>query len=95
LDAFDRLIYMDSQDEPANGKARVPYEIRAYSPGSCFFRKRTALSAALVFIAPGISMISRRQEFLEDDWFCDIGPIDWTKKEMYCGIYTLYRDLIR
>lgn len=39
-------------------------------------------------------MIFQGQEFLEDDWFHDDDPIDWTKKDRFAGILQLYKDLI-
>ena len=39
-------------------------------------------------------MIFQGQEFLEDDWFHDQDPIDWTKKDHSAGIFQLYKDLI-
>jgi 1,4-alpha-glucan branching enzyme len=94
-DAFERVIYTESHDEVANGKARLPQEIWPDDPGSYFSRKRSTLGAALVFTSPGIPMIFQGQEFLEDEWFRDTDPIDWTKKDTFSGILNLYRDLIR
>jgi 1,4-alpha-glucan branching enzyme len=35
------------------------------------------------------------QELLEDEWFRDTDPIDWSRKERFSGVFRLYRDLIR
>jgi 1,4-alpha-glucan branching enzyme len=94
-DAEQRVIYTESHDEVANGHARVPEEIWPGNAGSWFSRKRSALGAALVFTAPGIPMIFQGQEFLEDEYFRDSTPLDWTKLDTYRGINALYRDLIR
>jgi 1,4-alpha-glucan branching enzyme len=94
-DAFERIIYTESHDEVANGKARVPEQISPGDAASWFAKKRSILGAALVFTSPGIPMIFQGQEFLEDEWFRDKDPIDWSKKERYRGILQLYRDLIR
>ena len=40
-------------------------------------------------------MIFQGQEFLEDKWFADTDPLDWSRCERYAGIVQLYRDLIR
>jgi 1,4-alpha-glucan branching enzyme len=40
-------------------------------------------------------MIFQGQEFLEDEYFRDSAPLDWTKLDSYPGINALYRDLIR
>ncbi len=94
-DAFSRIVYTESHDEVANGRARVPEEIWPGNAGSYFAKKRSTLGAALVFTAPGIPMIFQGQEFLEDEWFRDVDPIDWTKAEKFSGILQLYSDLIR
>lgn len=93
--ATQRVIYTESHDEDANGHQRVPEEIWQGNAGSWFSRKRSTLGAALVFTAPGIPMIFQGQEFLENGYFQDTVPLDWTKLTTYAGIHTLYRDLIR
>lgn len=90
-----RVIYTESHDEVANGKSRVPEEIWPGNAGSWFSRKRSTLGAALVFTAPGIPLIFQGQEFLEDEYFRDSVPLDWSKLTAYPGINLLYRDLIR
>jgi len=90
-----RVIYTESHDEVANGRARVPYDIWPGNPGSWFSRKRSTLGAVLVFTTPGIPMLFQGQELLEDEWFRDTDPIDWSKKDRFAGIFRLYRDLTR
>jgi 1,4-alpha-glucan branching enzyme len=94
-DAFQRVIYTESHDEVANGQARVPEEIWHGNPTSWASKKRSTLGAALVMTAPGIPMIFQGQEFLEDRWFHDQDPIEWSRAETFSGILQLYRDLIR
>lgn len=94
-DAFKRVIYTESHDEVGNGKARVPEEISPGNAGSWEAKKLSTLGAALVFASPGIPMIFQGQEFLEDEWFHDQDPIDWSKKDTYRGILQLYHDLIQ
>ncbi len=94
-DAWQRLIYTESHDEVANGKARVPEEIWPGNAGSWFSKKRSTVGAALVLTAPGTPMLFQGQEFLEDQWFHDEDPVDWSKKDTYAGIALMYRDLIR
>lgn len=93
-DGFERVIYTESHDEVANGKARVSEEIASGEADSFFAKKRSTLGAAIVFTAPGIPMIFQGQEFLEDGWFDDQNPLDWQKAESNAGILKLYRDLI-
>jgi 1,4-alpha-glucan branching enzyme len=94
-DAFQRVIYTESHDETANGRARVPEEIWPGNAGSWFSRKRSTLGAALVMTAPGIPMLFQGQEFVEDGWFQDSDPVDWSKAQTYGGIRRMYQDLIR
>jgi 1,4-alpha-glucan branching enzyme len=94
-DAFQRVIYSESHDEVANGRARVVHEIAPNDPNNWFAQKRSTLAAALVFTAPGIPMLFQGQEFLEGEWFRDTVPVDWDKSTEFRGIVRLYRDLIR
>ena len=66
----------------------------ADDPGGFYAKKRSTLGAGLVFTSPGVPMIFSGQEFLEDEWFRDTKPLDWTKLELYRGIARLYRDLM-
>ncbi len=93
-DVFERVIYTESHDEVANGQSRVPEEIWRGHADSWVARKRSTLGAALVFTAPGVPMIFQGQEFLEDAWFHDQDPIDWTRLRKFEGIFRLYRELI-
>lgn len=93
--AVRRVIYTESHDEVANGKTRLPEAIWPGNADSWQARKRSTLAAAIVFTAPGIPMIFQGQEFLEDQWFHDEIPIDWTRQHTHAGIHSMYRDLIR
>lgn len=93
-DAFRRIIYTESHDEVANGKARVPEEIWPGNHKSYYAKKRSTLGAALVFTAPGIPMIFQGQEFLSGKWFEDSNPLDWDALQQHKGIARLYHDLI-
>lgn len=93
-DAFRRVIYTESHDEVANGKARIPEEIWPGQVESWFSKKRSTLGAALALTAPGIPMLFQGQEFLEDRWFHDQDPLDWARADEQGGILTMYRDLI-
>jgi 1,4-alpha-glucan branching enzyme len=89
-----RVIYTESHDEVANGNARVPEEIWPGNAESWFAKKRSTLAAGLVFTAAGIPMLFQGQELLEDEWFRDEVPQDWTRLETQAGIHRLYKRLI-
>jgi len=93
-DAFKRIIYTESHDAVSNGRARVPEEIWPGKADSWFSRKRSTLAGALVLTSPGIPMIFEGQDLLEDHWFQDKVPIDWSRAEDEHGILRMYRDLI-
>ncbi len=92
---LERIIYTESHDEVANGKARVPEMIWPGNADGWHAKKRSTLGAALVMTAPGVPMIFQGQEFLEDRWFTDTEPLDWSRRERLAGIVHLHRDLIR
>lgn len=94
-DAFQRVIYTESHDEVANGKARLPEEISSGDVNNYYAKKRATLGAALVFTAPGIPMLFQGQAILEDKWFSDTDPIDWERLDLFSGINKLFQDLVR
>jgi 1,4-alpha-glucan branching enzyme len=94
-DPMQRVIYTESHDEVANGKARIPHEIAPGDPSHWAAQKRSTLGAALMLTAPGIPMLFQGQEFLEGEWFRDTVPLDWDEAEDFHGITRLYRDLVR
>jgi 1,4-alpha-glucan branching enzyme len=93
--AFQRVIYTESHDEVANGRARVPEDIWPGNADSWYSKKRSTLAGAMVMTAPGIPMIFQGQELLEDEYFQDTDPLDWSKATTFAGIRSLYTDLIR
>lgn len=93
-DAFRRVIYTESHDEVANGKARLPSEIAPDESDSYAAKKRSLLGAALVLTAPGVPMLFQGQEFLENEWFRDDVPVDWEKLTRFPGLHACHRDLI-
>ncbi|HSN43162.1 MAG TPA: alpha amylase C-terminal domain-containing protein, partial [Propionibacteriaceae bacterium] len=93
-DAFARVIYTESHDEVANGKARVPAEIAPDDQAGWAAQKRSTVGAALMMTSPGIPMVFQGQEFLEGGWFRDHVALDWRRDEHYEGIANLYADLI-
>jgi 1,4-alpha-glucan branching enzyme len=92
--ALARVIYTESHDEVANGKQRIPEMIWPGHADSTFSKKRSTLGAALVMTAPGIPMLFQGQEFLENGYFTDQVPLDWTKVDRFSGILAMYKDLI-
>lgn len=89
-----RVIYTETHDEVSNGRSRVPEMIWPGNAGSYFSRKRSTLGAALVLTSPGIPMLFMGQEFLQDGYFSDSNPLDWSRAGTYGGIVQLYTDLI-
>jgi 1,4-alpha-glucan branching enzyme len=94
LDVFRRVIFTESHDEVANGKSRVPEEIWPGNVDSWFSKKRSTLGGALVLTSPGIPIIFQGQELLEDHWFQDKTPIDWSRADDEHGILGMYRKMI-
>lgn len=94
-DPFARVIYTESHDEVANGQARVPQEADPQDPSSVWAQKAATLGAALTLTTPGIPMLFMGQEFLQDEWFRDNVPLDWSSLGEHQGIAVLHRDLIR
>ncbi|MFC5284065.1 alpha-amylase family glycosyl hydrolase [Pedobacter alpinus] len=93
-DYFRRVIYTESHDEVANGSARVAQEIAFDDVNNWYSKKRASLGVAMVLTAPGIPMLFQGQELLEDKWFSDTDPIDWSRLKEFKGLKNLHKDLI-
>lgn len=94
-DVFERVVYTESHDEVANGKARVAQEIaRQDDVNTWYAKKRSTLGAILTMTTPGIPMLFQGQALLEDKWFHDTDPLDWSRLSQFAGIAQLYRDII-
>ncbi len=94
-DAFERVVFTESHDEVANGKSRLPEEIWPGNADSYFSKKRSTLGAAIMLTTPAVPMLFQGQEFLEDEYFRDTDPVDWTKLTTFAGIQLMYKDLIK
>jgi 1,4-alpha-glucan branching enzyme len=91
---FGRVIYTESHDDVANGKVRLPEAIAPGNSDNWFAKKRATLGSARVLTAPGIPMLFQGQELLEDRWFEDTRPIDWSKAHGHAGILRMHTDLV-
>jgi 1,4-alpha-glucan branching enzyme len=91
---YTRVVYTESHDEVANGKARVVEEIADQDVNNWYSKKRASLGIAMVMTAPGIPMIFQGSELLEGRWFSDTDPIDWKRLKKFSGYMNLHRDLI-
>ncbi|MGB3776420.1 MAG: alpha-amylase family glycosyl hydrolase [Leeuwenhoekiella sp.] len=92
---FQRVVYVESHDEVANGKVRLPEMIQPGEADSAFAKKRAVLGAVVVLTAPGIPMLFQGQEFLSDKFFKDDDGLDWEKFSKFKGITKLFRDIIK
>src|SRR5579862_1507977 len=91
---FSRVIYTESHDDVANGHVRLAEAVAPGDAANWFARKRATLGSAITLLAPGIPMLFQGQELLEDGWFDDTVPLDWSKSDRFAGIVQLHRDLI-
>ncbi len=94
-DAFKRVVYCESHDSVANGKARLPEEIEPGEADSEFAKKRACLGGVLALTAPGIPMMFQGEEFLTDRFFTDDQALDWDHLCEFQGVHRLFKDLIR
>jgi 1,4-alpha-glucan branching enzyme len=98
--AFQSILYDENhdKDDPNQGGGRLPAIIGNGQPDNWFAKKQSTLAACVVLTSPGIPMLFMGQEFLEYRPFPNSHgypePIDWSRKDTYGGICTLYRDLI-
>jgi len=93
--AFSTVKYSESHDDVANGSKRLNCEIDGDLVGDSYYaKKRSTLAAGITLTSPGIPMLFQGQEFLEDGFFADNDPLDWSKLNSFGGIFRLYHDII-
>jgi len=93
--AFSTVKYSESHDDAANGDKRLNCEIDGDLIGDSYYaKKRSTLAAGIMLTSLGIPMLFQGQEFLEDGFFDDNEPLNWSKLNTFGGIFRLYRDII-
>ncbi len=92
--AHERVVFTESHDEVANGKSRVPESITPGAADSWHARKRAALGIALTMTSAGMPLLFQGQDVLEDGWFDDRRPLDWSKAHRHAGFLHLVRHLV-
>jgi 1,4-alpha-glucan branching enzyme len=106
--AFKSILYSENhdQDDPQSSTGgRLPWIIGNGIADTWNARKQSTLAACVVLTSPGIPMIFMGQEFLEYRPFPNYGgpphnfgdpqPIDWTRRDTYSGIWSLYQAVIQ
>jgi 1,4-alpha-glucan branching enzyme len=93
-DPFQSVIYTESHDEVANGKARVPSEVDSENPQGDHAQARSLLGIALVLTAPGVPMMFQEQERLASGWFQDTEQFDWSPEGRDRDALHVVRDFI-
>lgn len=93
-DPFSRVIFTQSHDEVANGKAYLESMIDPANPGSYWAKKKQTLAAAIALTSPGTPMLFQGQEFNQAGSFSAENPLDWNNANWFGGINQMYTDLI-
>lgn len=93
-DCFQKVIFADSHDTAANGRARLNEDITPGNAQSPLARQNTLLTSAATLTAPGVPMLMQGQEFMQDGNFSDWRELEWAKTEQFAGIVTAHQHLI-
>lgn len=92
---FARVVYTESHDEVANGKARVVEEV---APGNVdddyFARQKGILCAVAILTSAGIPMLFQGQELKCPGWFDDIQALAWDRRQQFPEYYEAFKRLI-
>ena len=92
---YHRIVYTESHDETANGRARVPEELSNGDVDNDTFAKRRSMQGiALTLTAPGIPMLFYGQELLEYKWFDDTHNLHWERQEQFPEFNRIVSELI-
>ena len=93
-DPFTRVIFSDSHDTAANGRARLNEVIMPDDGESVRAQQELLLANTLVCTAAGIPMLLQGQEFMQDGSFNEWQELDWENCQKHQGIVAAHRDLL-
>ncbi len=93
-DPFTRVIFSDSHDTAANGRARLNEEVTPDHGESFRAQQELLLANTLVCTAAGIPMLLQGQEFMQDGSFNEWKELDWENAQNYEGIVAAHRELL-
>lgn len=91
---FSRVIFSDSHDTAANGRARLNEVVAPRRGKDSKAQQELLLANAIVLTAPGIPMLLQGQEFVQDGSFSDWQDLDWKNLETHGNIVQAHQDLI-
>jgi len=94
-DAFSRVIFSDSHDTAANGRARLNEVVAPKRGEDSKAQQELLLASAIVLTTPGIPMLLQGQEFVQDGAFNDWHDLDWNNLETHANIVDAHKDLIQ
>lgn len=93
-DAFSRIIFSDSHDTAANGRARLNEVVAPKRGEDSKAQQELLLANAIVLTAPGIPMLLQGQEFVQDGAFNEWHDLDWSNLQTHANIVDAHKDLI-
>ncbi len=93
-DAFTRIVFSDSHDTAANGRARLNEIIAPRHADSLKAKRELLLASTVTLTSPGIPMLLQGQEFIQDGAFNNWQDLDWENVSRYEGIVNAHRDII-
>lgn len=92
-DPFTRVIFSDSHDTAANGRARLN-DVVPHHGNDTKARQELLLANTIMLTSPGIPMLLQGQEFVQDGAFNDWQDLDWANVVTHAGIVRAHQDLL-
>jgi 1,4-alpha-glucan branching enzyme len=93
-DPFTRVVFSDSHDTAANGRARLNEVAMPKHGEGVRAQQELLLANTVVCTSAGIPMLLQGQEFMQDGTFNEWEELDWENRQTYDGIVAAHRELI-
>ena len=93
-DPFTRVVFSDSHDTAANGRARLNEVAMPKHGEDARAQQELLLANTVVCTTAGIPMLLQGQEFMQDGTFNEWKELDWENCQTYDGIVAAHRELI-
>ena len=93
-DPFSRVVFSDSHDTAANGRARLNEEISPRNGENPRAQRDQLIASTIVCTTAGIPMLLQGQEFMQDGSFNEWKELDWENVTTHQGVVDAHQELL-
>ncbi|MEO5691286.1 MAG: alpha-amylase family glycosyl hydrolase [Candidatus Saccharimonadales bacterium] len=93
-DPYTRVVFSDSHDTAANGRARLNEEVSPRHGENPRAQRDQLIASTVVCTTAGIPMLLQGQEFMQDGAFNEWKELDWENVTTHQGVVDAHQELL-